>query len=182
MHAVEDYIMSRYQMYWQVYFHPVARSAEDIVPKIFHRVKYLFENNYACKEEPHLFQNIFTKNIAVEDYLALDESVVYYYFQRWQYEDDPLLQDLAERFINRRLFKYKEYDAESHLDIVSELKKLFVKAEIDPDYYLIIDSSKDLPYDVYRSGVAGRIPIFLQMPNNKLKELSEHSTIVNSKT
>ena len=23
MHAVEDYIMSRYQMYWQVYFHPV---------------------------------------------------------------------------------------------------------------------------------------------------------------
>src|SRR5699024_6313018 len=26
MHAVEDYIMSRYQMYWQVYFHPVTRS------------------------------------------------------------------------------------------------------------------------------------------------------------
>ena len=24
MHAVEDYIMSRYQMYWQVYFHPVS--------------------------------------------------------------------------------------------------------------------------------------------------------------
>src|SRR5699024_6197688 len=30
MHAVEDYIMSRYQMYWQVYFHPVTRSAEVI--------------------------------------------------------------------------------------------------------------------------------------------------------
>src|SRR5699024_4811550 len=25
MHAVEDYILSRYQMYWQVYFHPVIR-------------------------------------------------------------------------------------------------------------------------------------------------------------
>src|SRR5690625_2149950 len=95
MHAVEDYIMSRYQMYWQVYFHPVTRSAEVILTKIFHRVKYLFENNYAFKEEPHLIKNIFTKNIAVEDYLALDESVVYYYFQRWQYEDDPLLKDLA---------------------------------------------------------------------------------------
>src|SRR5699024_2878202 len=39
MHAVEDYIMSRYQMYWQVYFHPVTRSAEVILTKIFHRAK-----------------------------------------------------------------------------------------------------------------------------------------------
>ncbi len=182
MHAIEDYIMSRYQMYWQVYFHPVTRSAEVILTKIFHRVKYLYETNYTFKEEPHLLKNIFNSEIAVEDYLALDEAVVYYYFQRWQYEDDPILKDLAERFVNRRLFKYKEYDAESHLDIVSELKELFIKAGIDPNYYLIIDSSKDLPYDVYRSDGAGRIPIFLQMPNGKLKELSEHSTIVDSIT
>lgn len=39
MHAVEDYIMSRYQMYWQVYFHPVTRSAEVILTKILHRAK-----------------------------------------------------------------------------------------------------------------------------------------------
>src|SRR5699024_7771898 len=44
MHAVEDYIMSRYQMYWQVYFHPVTRSAETILVKIFDRVKYLYQS------------------------------------------------------------------------------------------------------------------------------------------
>lgn len=42
MHAVEDYIMSRYQMYWQVYFHPVTRSAEVILTKILHRAKQTF--------------------------------------------------------------------------------------------------------------------------------------------
>src|SRR5699024_12116200 len=89
MHAVEDYIMPRYQMYWQVYFHPVTRSAEVILTKIFHRLKYLFENNYAFKEEPHLINNIFTKNKAVEDYLTLDESVIYYNFHRSQEADDP---------------------------------------------------------------------------------------------
>ena len=31
MHAIEDYIMSRYQMYLQIYFHPVSRSAEAIL-------------------------------------------------------------------------------------------------------------------------------------------------------
>ena len=29
MHAVEDYLMSRYQMYWQVYFHPVTQKLRD---------------------------------------------------------------------------------------------------------------------------------------------------------
>ncbi|MDS9201576.1 hypothetical protein RLM19_00630, partial [Streptococcus pneumoniae] len=46
MHAVEDYIMSRYQMYWQVYFHPVARSAEVILRKILQRAKELSESGY----------------------------------------------------------------------------------------------------------------------------------------
>src|SRR5699024_632210 len=54
MHAVEDYIMSRYQMYWQVYFHPVSRSAEVILTKIFDRVKDLYESGYVFQMEPTL--------------------------------------------------------------------------------------------------------------------------------
>src|SRR5699024_9042908 len=46
MHAVEDYIMSRYQMNWQVYFHHVTRSAETILVQIFDRVKYLYQSGY----------------------------------------------------------------------------------------------------------------------------------------
>src|SRR5699024_12274955 len=57
MHAVEDYIMSRYQMYWQVYFHPETRREEVIITKIFHRVKYLIENNETYKEQKNLFKN-----------------------------------------------------------------------------------------------------------------------------
>lgn len=182
MHAIEDYIMSRYQMYWQVYFHPVTRSAEVILTKIFHRVKELYNENYEFKEQPVLLMSLFENRMTVADYLALDESVVYYYFQRWQYEDDAILSDLAERFINRRLFKYKEFNFEKHMDIFHALSKLLEQAKINPNYYLIIDSSQDLPYDVYRSDGAGRIPINLQMPDKNLKELSLHSTIVESIT
>ncbi|MGM2770928.1 hypothetical protein ACS2QT_27610, partial [Bacillus cereus group sp. Bce020] len=31
MHAVEDYVVSRYQMYMQVYFHPASRSMEVLL-------------------------------------------------------------------------------------------------------------------------------------------------------
>jgi len=56
MHAVEDYIMSRYQMYWQVYFHPVTRSAEVILTKILHRAKELYESDYTFSLEPVHFR------------------------------------------------------------------------------------------------------------------------------
>ena len=62
MHAVEDYIMSRYQMYWQVYFHPVSRSAEVILQKILQRAKVLYENHYEFKHEPTHFLSFSKEN------------------------------------------------------------------------------------------------------------------------
>ena len=49
MHAVEDYLMSRYQMYWQVYFHPVTRSSEIILRQIFRRAKELYDRGYGFR-------------------------------------------------------------------------------------------------------------------------------------
>ena len=46
MHAVEDYLMSRYQMYWQIYFHPVSRGGEVLLTLIFNRAKELYERGY----------------------------------------------------------------------------------------------------------------------------------------
>lgn len=181
MHAVEDYIMSRYQMYWQVYFHPVSRSAEVILTKIFHRAKHLYLRGYEFQVKPTLLISLFKEDVAVADYLQLDEAVIYFYFQRWQHEEDSVLRDLCSRFLERRLFKYVEYNPEIHADMYDALSQLFVEAGIDPAYYLVIDSSKDLPYDVYRPG-GGRVPIYLEMPNGEKKELSSHSVIVDAIT
>lgn len=183
MHAVEDYIMSRYQMYWQVYFHPVTRSAEVILTKIFNRAKYLLETGYTFAFEPTLLVSLYKGNLTVKDYLALDEAVIMFYFQRWLDEEDPILSDLCIRFMDRKLFKYVAFDQETRKEDMMELARLFKKAGIDPDYYLVLDSSSDLPYDVYRTGdVESRIPIYLQMPNKSLKELSTHSVIVDAIT
>lgn len=181
MHAVEDYIMSRYQMYWQVYFHPVTRSAEVILTKIFHRAKYLFETDYQFELEPTLLVSLFKEDIKLADYLQLDENVVYFYFQRWQQEEDEILRDLCSRFINRVLFKYVEFIPSTQQERFEKLKALFSEAGIDPDYYLVRDSSSDLPYDVYRKG-EGREPIFLQMRTGEEIELSQHSVIIQSIT
>src|SRR5699024_8593610 len=112
-------------------------------------------------------------------YLQIDYSIIYYYFKHWKRENNEILIYLCDQFINRRLFKYIEYDPETESEKLEKLKQLFIQANIDPTYYLTIDSSKDLPYDVYRSG---RVPIYLQMPSGEKKELSTHSVIVESIT
>ncbi|KUP04967.1 hypothetical protein Q73_14095 [Bacillus coahuilensis m2-6] len=180
MHAVEDYIMSRYQMYWQVYFHPVTRSAEVILTKILHRAKALYKQEYPFKQDPIHFYSLFETNLTLEDYLKLDESVILYYFQMWQDEEDPILRDLSKRFLNRQLFKYVEFDPAKEYKKHSELEALFKKAGIDPDYYLVVDSSSDLPYDFYRPGEEEeRLPIHLVTPSGDIRELSRESHIVN---
>ncbi|OIJ21825.1 hypothetical protein BKP45_03780 [Anaerobacillus alkalidiazotrophicus] len=179
MHAVEDYIMSRYQMYWQVYFHPVTRSAEVILSKILHRAKHLYQQNYQFKQEPTHFYSLFNEKLSLEDYLRLDEAIVMYYFQIWQEEGDRILSDLCVRFNDRKLFKYVECDPSKQMSDWPTLIDLFKQANIDPDYYLVIDSSSDLPYDFYRPGEEGeKIPIFLLTPENDLRELSRESDVV----
>ncbi|PLT30248.1 HD domain-containing protein [Peribacillus deserti] len=182
MHAVEDYIMSRYQMYWQVYFHPVTRSAEVILTKILHRAKHLSEKSYTFKLPPIHFYSLFEGKISLDDYLKLDESVMLYYFQLWQEESDPILSDLCTRFVNRKLFKYVEFHpSNEQMSKLLELNKLFHKAGIDPEYYLVVDSSSDLPYDFYRPGEEEeRLPIHLMKNNGEIRELSRESEIVDS--
>ncbi|KGX86489.1 HD domain-containing protein [Pontibacillus litoralis] len=179
MHAVEDYIMSRYQMYWQVYFHPVTRSAEVILTKVLHRAKQLYEEGYTFKCAPVHFETFFKGEPDLQAYLKLDEAITLYYFQMWQEEEDPILSDLCWRFVNRKLFKYVEFNPNTQMNEWMELYKLFQKAGMDPDYYLVVDSSSDLPYDFYRPGEEGeRLPIHLLLPNKELQELSRKSEIV----
>ncbi|MCL1631300.1 HD domain-containing protein [Sporolactobacillus sp. CPB3-1] len=182
MHAVEDYIMSRYQMYWQVYFHPVTRSAEVILTQILHRAKDLYQQGFRFKYLPHPLLKIFNGKITLHDYLKLDESVILYFFQVWQEEADPILSDLCYRFMNRRLFKYVEFTP-ALLDAKDRLSESFQAAGIDPKYYLEIDSSSNSPYDLYRPGEEGeRQPIQLLMPDGTLHELSQESDVVGSIT
>lgn len=178
MHAVEDYIMSRYQMYWQVYFHPVTRSGEVVLRKIFQRAKELFRQGYSFGQEPLMLLPFLQDKVKLADYLALDESVILFYMQMWRKEKDEILKDLCARFLDRNLYKYVEFHSKG-FQLLPELKELFEKAGIDPAYYLEVDTTSDLPYDFYRAGEEEeRIPIMLQMPSGELVELSQKSEIV----
>jgi HD superfamily phosphohydrolase len=180
MHAVEDYLMSRYQMYWQVYFHPVTRGSEILLRNILRRASTLYRNGYRfgfiLPPLPAWFEN----RLDIREFLQLDESLVQTVLARWMDERDKVLSDLCARFIHRRLFKYAVLSDEETLDAESVRQKL-ADAGYDPDYYLEIDLIGKLPYDVYRPGETGEnIPILLLDGHGRLSEISTRSQIVRS--
>ena len=74
MHAVEDYVVSRYQMYMQVYFHPASRAMEVLLQNLLKRAKFLYEDqkDFFKLTSPNLLP-FFEKRFILQDYLALDD-------------------------------------------------------------------------------------------------------------
>lgn len=180
MHAVEDYLMSRYQMYWQVYFHPVTRSAEVLLHNIFQRAKHLHEEGFAFRFLLHPLPNLFRQKMTVHDHFLMDEAFMQTVLMQWSFEEDPVLSDLCTRFLQRGLFKYvmlEKIDARQ----IERLRDQMRSFGIDPDYYLDIDFPSDLSYDVYRPGEQDeKLPILLLDSRDTLTEISRKSEIVRS--
>lgn len=180
MHAVEDYLMSRYQMYWQVYFHPVTRSSEIILRQIFRRVKELHQEGFAFSFLPEPLPGLFNRDLTVEEYLLLDEALVQTSFVQWRREADPLLADLCTRFIDRKLYKYVELEM-LDMEIIDEIRHALRDLGLDPNYDLEIDFPTDLPYDVFRpEDDSKKKQILLLDRQERLREISEVSDIVRS--
>ena len=179
MHAVENFIMSRYQMYWQIYFHPVSRGGEVLLNNCLKRVKQLYKEDYQFKMYPKEFIPFFEGTITIDQYVELDEVTVLFYLKKWIHEEDEILSDLARRFINRDLFKYIPFDGS--IITISELQDLFIEGGIDPEYYFVSEAFSDLPYDYDRPG-SNRQPIHLLRRNGSIKEISSQSLVISSIT
>ncbi|HPT89069.1 MAG TPA: HD domain-containing protein [Bacilli bacterium] len=178
--AIEDYLMSRYNMYWQVYFHPVGRSFELIIEKVYKRIKELY--NAGTK-----FNDVYTplikllnsnENINLYDYLRIDDHVIYNIILESEYFDDPILSDLSSRLIHRHLFKDMVVNSDNQ-GKVEEIKQLLISKNINLDYYFIEDSLNQLiyaaKYDLDRAA-----NIKLVMANGEIKELKNVSKIINA--
>lgn len=178
MHAIENYLVSRYHMYWQVYYHPVTVSYELLLNKIFSRVMNLMEQNYPFKEDLIPIHQLKEKSIDLSTYLELDEIWVDYHIKQWIKEKDPILSDLSRRFIHRRLFKYLSCNDENELDKAYQtFSDIYQKYQIEPEYYLQKDTISKEAYQYYNEHVLHNSPILLYH-NKELVEIAEVSHIV----
>ena len=174
IHSVEDYIMARYQMYWQVYYHPVARSYEAVFIQLFNRLKDIFKDNKEYFSDMKVLIPFLEKNVvSVEEYFKLDENSLLYCCSLIQDKDDEIAADLARRLQNRRLFEYVDYSEENLVQIKNMLKE----QNLDEKYYLRVENVEASVYSPYK----GR-KILIEQLDGKIVALEKASTIVESIT
>lgn len=180
MHAVEDYIVSRYQMYAQVYFHPTSRGMEVLLEHLLKRAKEYYQLNkeiFLCQAP--LLIPFFEEAFTIEDYLRLDDGVLNTYFNHWLGEPDVLLKDLASRFLNRKPLKSCRFQDPKQQPLIAQMQQLVEKVGYNPTYYTATHSSFDLPYDFYRpKSNKQRTQIELQQNDGTFVELSQVSQLV----
>lgn len=182
MHAVEDYIISRLQMYLQVYFHPVTRSLEVILDHLLKRAHWLYNHPDQQREvfNPELLMPFFRGKFTLSDYLALDDGTLTTYFTQWKNSRDEILADLAHRFLDRRPLKSAEYNDQT-AKLLPQLRKIIQASGFNSDYYTATNASYKLPYDTYRPQASQpQTQIELIQPDGELVELSTVSTLVKS--
>lgn len=173
IHTVEDYIMARYHMYWQVYYHPVTRSYEAILCSIFKRMKDLYQNNPEKLKELKMFHPFLKGNDTISDHFKMDESAALYGFTLLSESDDEICRDLSQRLLNRHLF---EYETIHSLEDLEEIKKRVQKMGYDPEYYVVHDEAAQRPYKPYKSGKGHNIWILKK--DGTIEELSLVSDLV----
>lgn len=183
MHAVEAYLMARYQMYWQVYFHPVTRSSDILLRQIFRRAGELYQSGYHFQFLLPQLAQLFARQMTVEAYLSLDDSIVQTAFNQWIREPDSLLSDLCRRFLDRCLYKYITVEGIDE-PFLNELRREWEEIGLNPDYHLEVDTPVDLPYDVYKPGAApdakDKPPILILDEKDRVSEISARSEIIKS--
>lgn len=174
IHAVEDYIMARYQMYWQVYLHPTSRSFEVILQALFKRMSECMKTDPSLLDDVAFFKPFLQgEDITLEAHYELDEAACNYGFMQLTKSKDPILKDLSSRLLNRHLYQY--IDFEDH-ETIANIESLVENAGFHPNYYCLTDFMSQILYSPYaESGGAG-----LQILTRKgdLVELSKASEIV----
>ena len=174
IHSVEDYIMARYQMYWQVYYHPVARSYEAVFIQLFNRLKDIFKDNKDYFEDMKVLIPFLEKaEISEEEYFKLDENSLLYCCALIQDKDDVIAADLAKRLQNRKLFEYVDYNEEN----LAQIQNMLRENGYDEQYYLRIENIEASVYSPYK----GR-KILIEKLDGQIVALEKASTIVESIT
>ncbi len=112
IYSIENFLIARRFMYWQVYLHKTSVAAEKMLIQILRRAKELAAQGHQLEATPAL--RFFIENridqsrfddTALQNFVKLDDSDIISAIKVWADASDIVLSTLATAFINRHLFK-----------------------------------------------------------------------------
>lgn len=113
IYSIENFLMSRRFMYWQVYLHKTAVGAEQMLINIIKRAKELVRDGEKLFASPSLLFflhnevgiNDFNTDEAINNFLNIDDNDIWTSLKVWADHPDFVLSTLSKGMVDRKLFK-----------------------------------------------------------------------------
>ncbi|MBW8325554.1 MAG: HD domain-containing protein [Prolixibacteraceae bacterium] len=190
IYSVENFLIARRLMYWQVYLHKTVLSAEYLLINVLTRARELAlagTDLFATPVLKAFLQNgivlddfIFNRPIdgrdTLELFTQLDDNDIIASIKEWQNHPDIVLSYLARCIINRRLYKIKISKKPIPEQKISLLKEKicshFNVCNEQLRYFLIADTISNSAYNK-----ASNEKINVLFKNNKVSDIADASDI-----
>lgn len=189
INPIENYLISRRTMYWQVYLHKTVVGYEKMLVSLLSRAKHLTAMGCDVFAPPAL--SYFLRNdvdaewFAVHDeaflmYQTLDDNDIMSAIKVWAMSDDKILSTLATNILNRRLFKVEVFDepvSQEYVDVIARSisKKMGIPME-DTHYLVSVNAIQKDTYDISDNSIT------IVMKDGTTKDIAEASEILNVQT
>lgn len=189
INPIENYLISRRTMYWQVYLHKTVVGYEKMLVSLLSRAKHLTAIGCDVFAPPAL--SYFLRNdvdaewFATHDeaflmYQMLDDNDIMSAIKVWAMSDDKILSTLATNILTRRLFKVEVFDepvAQEYVDVIAQSisKKMGIPME-DTHYLVSVNAIQKDTYDISDNSIT------IVMKDGTTKDIAEASEILNVQT
>lgn len=186
LYSIENYLMSRRLMYWQVYLHKTTVSSEKVLVNALLRAKKLAlegENVFATPCLGYFLYNDIDAETyrnseeAQRNYAMLDDNDIWSSLKVWTGSKDKVLSILSSDILNRNLFKVEITGTpteEGHINEVrTKLAARFGVSYEDAGYLMSVDTIQKDMYDVNDDQIS------IIFKDNTVKDIAEASEVMN---
>ena len=154
--AIEAYLVTRYHMYNQVYFHKVNMLTQAYLVRMLARARTLASEGKLAlgSEVEHMLLN---KSLTAEQYAEIHDSHVKVAMSRFSRNEDEILSNYASRLMARRDYhkslRIHSLTSEMFEVIQTEVAGFIEGAGFDPEHDLITASIRKRGYMPYEQGI-----------------------------
>ena len=187
IYSIENFLMARRLMYWQVYLHKTAIAAEKMLANILNRVKLLLRQNIHV-DMPEVLRYFLSQSIdrvcfendpeALDQYTKLDDHDVWSALKSWSGHSDKVLSLLSRGLINRSLFKIEIESESFDKELLQSKIKYFceryeLKEEEDAAYLISSDMVSTNMYNEADDSID------ILYKNGEVKDIADASDMLN---
>ena len=171
--AIEAYLVTRYHMYQQVYFHKVNMLTQNYLVNMLGRARQLATEG-SLKLSIELEQMLLNKQLTALQYSSLNDAHVKVALPQWANHEDEALSGYAKRLLSRKDFhkslRIDNLTSEMSEVVLPRLREALIEQGYDPELDLIQATIRKRGYLPYVEGIVledGR-------------DASEHSALIRS--